>query len=67
MIPSVNLHEKPICIFLLSDCTQNNYTGNTKTCKIGLASKFPFELITTKLFHKMNPSFYQVVAKISGI
>ena len=34
---------------------------------MGLALKFTFEVITTKLFHQMNPHFWQVVAKSCGI
>ena len=39
----------------------------TKSCKIGLASKFTFEVITTKLSNQMNPCFWQVIAKSCGI
>ena len=32
-----------------------------KSCKIGLASKFTFKVITTELFHQMNPHIWLVI------
>ena len=51
--PNVNLHAEPIfVIFLFS-----GWLTITKSCEIGLALKFPFEVINAKPCHQMNPHF----------
>ena len=54
-------------IFLWSGWLTAHKAIITKSCKIGLASKFTLEVITLKLSHQINPRFLQVVVKNYGI
>ena len=39
----------------------------TRSCKIGLATYFTFEGVTTKLSHQINPPFWLGIAKCCGM
>ena len=50
---------------MTSDANLDVDKAITECCKIGLVSKFTFELMTTKVSHHLNPCFWPVVAKSS--